>query len=119
MGIRRDENSFLGRKGAKSARVVVKTSGQKPLRVNQAELTQLLVAWSQRDPNALAQLAPLVESQLRQIAPRRMRQEGPGHTLQTTALVHEAYLKFFKANKLDWHDREHFFAVAAPIMRHV
>jgi len=119
MGIRRDENSSLGRKGAKSARVVVKTSGQKPLRVNQAELTQLLVAWSQGDRNALAQLAPLVESQLRQIARRRMRQEGPGHTLQTTALVHEAYLKFFKANKLDWHDREHFFAVAARIMRHV
>ena len=94
-------------------------TGQKPLRVNQGELTELLVAWSQGDQNALAQLAPLVESQLRQIARRRMRQEGPGHTLQTTALVNEAYLKLFKTNKLAWHDREHFFAVAARIMRHV
>jgi RNA polymerase sigma factor (TIGR02999 family) len=100
-------------------RAVVKPFGQKPLRVNQGELTQLLVAWSQGDQNALAQLAPLVENQLRRIARRRMRQESPGHTLQTTALVHEAYLKLFKADKIEWHNREHFFAIAARIMRQV
>jgi len=114
-----ETNSFLGTEKCEFCPGCGKTVRQKPLRVNQGELTQLLVAWSQGDQNALAQLAPLVESQLRQIARRRMRQEGPGHSLQTTALVHEAYLKLFKANKLDWHNREHFFAVAARIMRHV
>jgi RNA polymerase sigma-70 factor, ECF subfamily len=87
--------------------------------VSQEHVTQLLMAWSRGDEKALAELVPIVEGQLRQIARRHMRQERPGHTLQTTALVNEAYIKLIRADKIQWQSRAHFFAVAARLMRHI
>ena len=83
------------------------------------EITELLQAWRAGDDGALARLAPLVYGELRQIAHARMRQEPPGHYLQTTALVHEAYLRLVDARRVDWQDRAHFFALAARAMRQI
>lgn len=87
--------------------------------VSQEQVTRLLVAWSEGDKKALAELVPIVEGQLRQIARRHMRQERPGHTLQTTALVNEAYIRLIKASTIQWQSRAHFFAIAARLMRRV
>jgi RNA polymerase sigma factor (TIGR02999 family) len=83
------------------------------------EVTQLLVAWSEGDPAALDRLMPLVYAELRRMARRHMRQERPGHTLQTTALVHEAYLRLVNQERARWKDRTHFFAIAAQLMRRI
>ena len=84
-----------------------------------APVTRLLVQWRQGEQQCLHQLVPLVESELRRIAKRFMRFESPGHTLQTTALVNEAYLRLVDETQVDWHDRSHFFAIAARLMRHI
>jgi RNA polymerase sigma factor (TIGR02999 family) len=81
------------------------------------EITRLLKAWVGGDPAALETLIPKVYDELRRIARRYMRQERPGNTLQTTALVNEVYLRLVDAGAVSWHDRAHFFAVAAQIMR--
>ena len=65
--------------------------------MSREEVTQLLVAWGEGDEEALANLIPLVEAELRRIARRRMRQERPDHTLQTTALINEAYIRLIKS----------------------
>lgn len=83
------------------------------------DITGLLIEWSQGNREALGQLAPLVYDELRQLARRHMRHERPEHTIQSTALVHEAYLKLVDQNRVSWHDREHFFAVASMVMRHI
>ena len=83
------------------------------------EVTQLLAAWGKGDRSALDQLLPLVHSELRRIAQRQMSQERPGHTLQATALVNEAYLKLAGQQGFDWQNRAHFFAVCAQVMRHI
>lgn len=83
------------------------------------EVTQLLAAWGKGDPSALDKLLPLVHSELRRIAQRQMSQERPGHTLQATALVNEAYLKLAGQQGFDWQNRAHFFAVCAQVMRHI
>jgi RNA polymerase sigma factor (TIGR02999 family) len=87
--------------------------------IDGADITRLLQAWRQGDPHALDQLMPLVYSQLRAQARRYLRGERSGLTLQSTALVHEVYLRLTKAQQVDWHDRVHFFALSAQIMRHV
>jgi RNA polymerase sigma factor (TIGR02999 family) len=79
----------------------------------------LLRAWSGGDPVALDRLTPLVYEQLRRLASNHMSKERPGHVLQTTALVNEAYLRLLKIGALEWRDRAHFFAVAARILRRV
>src|SRR5688572_33088773 len=84
-----------------------------------AEITQQLVAWSEGDPAALGRLAPLVEAELRRLAHAYMRQERPGHTLQTSALVNEAYLRLIDWRNARWQNRAHFFGVAAQLMRRV
>jgi RNA polymerase sigma factor (TIGR02999 family) len=84
-----------------------------------AEITTLLKAWSTGDASALDRLTPLIYDELRQLAHRYMRHERAGHTLQTTALVNEAYLRLVDVRGVDWHDRIHFLAVAARIMRRV
>jgi RNA polymerase sigma factor (TIGR02999 family) len=84
-----------------------------------AEITALLRAWRLGNPGALEQIAPVVYDELRQIARRQLRQERPDHSLQATALVHEAYLKLVNIRRVDWQDREHFFAVSARLMRRV
>jgi RNA polymerase sigma factor (TIGR02999 family) len=83
------------------------------------ELTQLLIDWSNGDRAALDQLVPLVQAELRRIARRHMVRETPGHTLQTSALVNEAYLRLFDQQNVPWQNRAHFFAVSAQVMRHI
>jgi RNA polymerase sigma factor (TIGR02999 family) len=83
------------------------------------EVTQLLAAWGSGDQAALNQLMPLVYDELHQIAHRYLRRERADHTLQTTALVNEAYLKLVGEQNKDWQNRVHFFAVAANMMRHL
>jgi RNA polymerase sigma factor (TIGR02999 family) len=84
-----------------------------------SETTQLLRAWAGGDPNALERLTPRVYLELRRIAGRWMQKEGPGQTLQPTALVHEAYQRLVDLKHADWQDRVHFFAVSAQIMRRI
>jgi RNA polymerase sigma factor (TIGR02999 family) len=84
-----------------------------------AEITRLLKAWSRGDSAALDRLTPLVYERLRRMARRYMRNERPGHTLQATALVNEAFLRLVDARDLDWMDRAHFFAVCARVMRRI
>lgn len=83
------------------------------------EITDLLVEWNNGDPTALDKLMPVVEAELRRIAGHHMRRESPGHTLQTTALVNEAYLKLVDQKKCSWQNRAHFFAIAAQLMRRI
>lgn len=83
------------------------------------EVTQLLADWAKGDHSALDKVFPLVHSELRRIAQRQMSQERPGHTLQATALVNEAYLKLAGHEGFDWQNRAHFFAVCAQVMRHI
>lgn len=83
------------------------------------EVTDLLAAWSDGDQTALDKLMPLVYAELRRIAHRYMKRENPGHTLQTTALIHEAYLRLVNQPDAHWQNRAHFFAVAAGVMRHI
>ena len=84
-----------------------------------ANLTQLLVSWSNGDQDALDALTPLVHQELRRVAARCMAGERPGHILQPTALVNEAYLRLVDLNRIEWQDRAHFFAVSARVMRRV
>src|SRR5262245_5096129 len=84
-----------------------------------SEVTQLLNAWSKGDARALDQLAPLVESELRRVAQAYLSREAPGHTLQPTALINEAYLRLIEWNTDEWRGRAHFYAVAAKMMRRV
>lgn len=83
------------------------------------EITHLLQAWRAGDDGALDRLTPLVYGELRRLAHARMRQEHPGHALQTTALVHEVYMRLVDARGVDWQDRAHFFAVCARAMRQI
>jgi RNA polymerase sigma factor (TIGR02999 family) len=83
------------------------------------EITVLLRAWGGGDAAALNQLTPLVYDELRRLARRYMRNERAGNTLQTTALVNEAYLRLVDAKNMGWQDRVHFFAVSAQIMRRI
>ena len=84
-----------------------------------SETTQLLRAWARGDQGALEQLTPRVYDELRRIAGHFMQDERPGRTIQTTALVHEAYLKLIDVTNVDWQHRAHFFAVSAQIMRRI
>jgi RNA polymerase sigma-70 factor, ECF subfamily len=105
--------------------------GQKILRANiceidmqgggqdNIEVSSLLLAWSEGDQGALDRLTPIVYSELRRLASRYMRNERPGHTLQSTALVHEAYTRLIDYKRMQWQSRAHFFAVAAQLMRRI
>src|ERR1019366_2044264 len=83
------------------------------------EVSELLHAWSEGDRGALERLTPIVYSELHRLARRYMRGERPGHSLQTTALVNEAYLRLVDYNRMRWQDRAHFFAVSAQLMRSI
>ncbi len=82
-------------------------------------MTQLLFDWQNGDPKALDRLMPLVYNELRRIAARFLHSERSGHTLQTTALVHEAYLRLVDENRMQWHGRSHFYGVAATLIRNI
>ncbi|HEX9639386.1 MAG TPA: sigma-70 family RNA polymerase sigma factor [Acidobacteriota bacterium] len=83
------------------------------------EVTRLLSAWSEGDRAALDRLLPLVEHELRRLAHRHMRRERGDHTLQTTALVNEAYLRLIGQRQVRWQNRAHFFGIAAQFMRRI
>jgi RNA polymerase sigma-70 factor, ECF subfamily len=83
------------------------------------EITELLKAWGKGDKAALDELTPLCYQELRRLARRHMRQERPGQTLQTSALVNEAFLRLTDWENVDWQNRAHFFAMAARIMRNI
>src|SRR5437763_5636629 len=87
--------------------------------IPQQRVTELLAHWSHGDAAALAELTPLVYDELRRIAHRHMGGQRPGHTLQTTALVNEAYLRLADQTNPNWQSRAHFFAVAARAMRQI
>jgi RNA polymerase sigma factor (TIGR02999 family) len=82
-------------------------------------ITQLLIAWNNGDRLALEQLTPLVHKELHRIARRHMAGERPGHMLQTTALVNEAYVRLIDWKNVEWQNRAHFFALAAQLMRNI
>ena len=82
-------------------------------------LTDLLLKWSNGDKAALEKLMPLIHGELRRLAHRYMRRERDGHTLQTTALVNEAYLRLVNRKRMQWQNRAHFFAIAAESMRSI
>jgi RNA polymerase sigma factor (TIGR02999 family) len=82
-------------------------------------VTELLLAWGSGDRSALDQLVPIVHEELRRLARLQMRAERDNHTLQTTALVNEVYLKFTAQQKMDWQGRAHFFGIAARLMRRI
>ena len=83
------------------------------------EITQLLVAWSEGDEFALDQLAPLIHAELHRLAHNYMRRERPGHLLQTSALINEAYIRLIDWKNVRWQNRAHFFGVAAQLMRRI
>src|SRR5262245_46427850 len=83
------------------------------------EVTQLLLAWNEGDQAALEKLVPLVETELRRLAKHYMQKERPDHTLQTTALVNEAYLRLIDWKNIKWQNRAQFFAVSAQLMRNI
>ena len=87
--------------------------------VSQQRVTELLAHWSQGDDAALAELTPLVYEELRRLAHYHMGGQRPDHTLQTTALVNEAYLRLVDQTNPRWQNRAHFFAVAARAMRQI
>ncbi|MBV8857812.1 MAG: sigma-70 family RNA polymerase sigma factor [Acidobacteria bacterium] len=84
-----------------------------------SNITELLQAWSGGDKSALDELLPLVEKELHDLASHYMRRERPGHILQTTALVNEAYLRLIDQRDVKWQNRAHFFAISACIMRRI
>ncbi len=82
-------------------------------------VTQLLIGWANGDRDALDHLVPLVYDELRRQARRYLRREQVGHTLQTTALIHEAYLRLIDQNNVQWQNRAHFFGISAQLMRRI
>jgi len=83
------------------------------------EITQLLIAWNQGDQRARDELTPLIYDELRRLARGLLRRERPGHTLQPTALVHEAFLRLIDQSQVNWQNRAHFFGAAARLMRQI
>ena len=83
------------------------------------DVTALLQAWSQGDRSALDELAPMLHADLHRVAHKHMNSERGGHTLQTTALINEMYVRLVDVQRVKWQDRAHFFAVAAGVMRHI
>jgi len=84
-----------------------------------ADITALLVDWNNGDKSAMERLLPLVERELHRLAHSYMRREDPDHTLQTTALINETYLRLIDQRKVQWQNRAHFFGIAAQIMRRI
>jgi RNA polymerase sigma factor (TIGR02999 family) len=89
------------------------------LKSSPMEITQLLLAWGKGEQAALDQLTPLVYDELHRLAHRYMGHERPGHTLQTSALVNEVYLRLVDSSHVRWQNRAHFFAVSAQLMRRI
>jgi RNA polymerase sigma factor (TIGR02999 family) len=84
-----------------------------------ADVTRLLLAWSKGDERALEQLTPVIYQELHRLARSYMVREDPGHTLQATALINEAYIRLIQGNRVQWRDRAHFYALSAKLMRRI
>jgi len=84
-----------------------------------SNITDLLIGWGNGDRRALDEMLPLVYDELRRLASHYLSRENPGHTLQTTALVHEAYVRLIDQRRVDWKNRAQFLGVAARVMRHI
>ena len=93
--------------------------GAQPNDPNQQEITGRLIAWNSGESGALESVIDAVYRELRRMADRYLRQESPGHSLQPTALVHEAYLRLIDQSQVTWQNRAHFFGVAAQMMRRI
>src|SRR5262249_35804094 len=116
----RNPPALLGkRKGWANTTIRAGSAESGSQNVNPAEITVLLKAWRGGDSAALDRLTPVVYEHLRRLARSYMRKEGPGHTLQTTALVNETFLRLIDARGVDWRDRTHFFALCARMMRRI
>ena len=112
--------NFIRRWGAILSRKPRKTFENTVMSVSsRGEVTELLLAWSGGEESALDKLVPLLRPELRRLAHRYMRGEQPDHTLQTTALINEAYLRLVDSGRVQWRDRAHFLAVSAQLMRRV
>jgi RNA polymerase sigma-70 factor, ECF subfamily len=96
-----------------------KQSGGQPAEAAVSDISKLLVAWSDGEQSALDKLAPIVYDELHRLARRYMKGERPGHSLQTTALVNEAYMRLVDYKRMQWQNRAHFFAVSAQVMRRI
>ena len=83
------------------------------------DITELLLAWNRGQTQALEKLIPLIHSEPHRLAHLYMRQQRPGHALQTTALVNEACVRLVDCNRVEWHDRAHFLAVSANLVRRI
>jgi RNA polymerase sigma factor (TIGR02999 family) len=92
---------------------------KKAAMVSSRDVTALLGDWSRGNRSALNELLPLVYAELRRVAARQLRKERADHTLQATALVNEAYIRLVNQREVDWHNRAHFFGVAAEVMRRI
>lgn len=92
---------------------------ESPVQQARDDVTRLLTDWQNGDQRALDRLMPLVYDELRRIAARHLHSERAGHTLQTTEVVHEAYLRLIDETRMRWQDRTHFFAVAATLIRNI
>src|SRR6267143_6512016 len=86
---------------------------------NAHDVTDLLQAWSKGNSEALEKLVPLVDHELRKLAHSFMSKERAGHTLQTTALINEALIRFIQADKIEWHSRTHFYSIVGWRMRQI
>jgi RNA polymerase sigma factor (TIGR02999 family) len=104
---------------ARAVESVSRTKDEVEADVPSHDVTRLLVRWKDGDEAALQQLVPIVHEELRRLARRQMARERPGHTLQPTALVNEAYLRLVNLKQIQWQDRAHFFAMGARLMRRV
>jgi RNA polymerase sigma-70 factor (ECF subfamily) len=93
--------------------------GTKMANLTSQQITHLLLAWGNGDEAALDQLMPLVYNELRKVAARHLRRQRPNHTLQTTDLVNEAYMRLIDSSQVRWQNRAHFFAVSAQLMRRI
>src|ERR1700730_3728750 len=103
-----------------SPNLLMRKSRGKPLMKSAAHLvTRLLNEWNDGDESALEQLMPLVHDELHRLAHQHMRREGPGHILQTSALINEAYLRLVDQPQIRWESRAHFFGIAARLMRRI
>src|ERR1041385_425400 len=97
----------------------IRSRGAMPSELDTKDISTLLRSWSDGDQSALEGLTPIVYNELRRLAHRYMEREHPGHTLQTTALVNEAYMRLVDYKRMQWRDRAHFFAVSAQVMRRI
>ncbi len=114
-----ESNNFVGKKEIVSGQRAGSSKDTGMTAVDLQPITQLLLAWGKGDSAALETLMPIVYDELRKVAARHLRRQPADHTLQTTALVNEAYLRLLDASQVQWQDRAHFFAVSAHFMRRI